>query len=193
MAIKNKDGTTYSFTKPAPEMEQQVFWDKTEKIVFHNKFGEKHHGHDIQQIEPEPIPVKEIKVVDFKEVAKQYEDEIKIVKAIEESKPKPISEEIVEVLCLPCIKYTENVDKLYEESYANIEYGKTFTFRARLIELEDLHIKFFTEIDVQLPEESVIFPKMRNRRWWKIKGVKEVKGFNVYIGMISDYHPSFGD
>lgn len=192
MAIKNKDGSTYSFSKPAPQMEQQTFWDKKEKITFHNKFGEKHHQEDIKIKEPELIH-REIKVVDFKEVTKQHEDEIKIVKAIEESKPKPISEDILDVWCLPCLEYTENVDPLYNESYSNIKYGEKFTFQARLLELEDLYVKFITEIHVKLPEESVIYPKMKNRRWWRIRGVKEVKGYNIYLGMISDYQPAFVD
>lgn len=192
MAIKNKDGSTYSFSKPAPQMEQQTFWDKAEKIVFHNKFGEKFHKEDIKPKEPEPVH-KEIKIVDFKEVAKQHDDEIKIVQAIEESKPKPISEDIVDVWCLPCLEYTESVDPLYNESYSKINYGDKFTFQARLLELEDLHVKFVTEGHVKLPGESVIYPKMKNRRWWRIRGVKEIKGYNVYLGIISDYQPSFVD
>jgi hypothetical protein len=143
--------------------------------------------------EPEPAPVREVKIVDFKEVTKQHEDEIKIVKAIEESKPKPISEDIVTAWCLPCLEYTENVDPLYNESYSKINYGDKFTFQTRLLELEDLHIKFVTEGHVKLPVESVIYPQMKNRRWWRIRGVKEVKGFNVYIGIISDYQPTFKD
>lgn len=190
MAIKNKDGSTYSFSKTPQVMEQQTFWDKTEKIVFHNKFGEKFHREDIQPIVPVP-PVREVKVVDFKEVAKQVEDEIKIVQAIEESKHKPIHEDIVEVWCLPCLDYKENVDPLYGESYANAKYGEKFTFRARMLEIEDLHVQFVTEISVKLQLESVIYPKMKNRRWWRIKGVKEVKGYNIYLGMISDYQPAF--
>lgn len=191
MAIKNKDGSTYSFSKPPQVMEQQTFWDKTEKIIFHNKFGEKVYREDLQvPILPEP-PAREVKVVDFKEVAKQVEDEIKIVQAIEESKHKPVHEDIVEVWCLPCLDYKENVDPLYGESYANAKYGEKFTFRARMLEIEDLHVQFVTEIGVKLQLESVIYPKMKNRRWWRIKGVKEVKGYNIYLGMISDYQPAF--
>jgi hypothetical protein len=193
MAIKNKDGSTYSLSKPAPVMEQQSFWDKTEKIIFHNKFGEKFFRANMKVPEPTPISPKEIKIIDFKDIAKQHNDEVKIVQAIEESKkPKPISEDIVEVWCLPCLEYTENIDPLYDESYANVKYGEKFTFRAKLLELEDLHIEFVTEVDVKLQPESVIFPKMKNRRWWKIKDSKEVQGYNVYLAMISDYQPNFG-
>lgn len=191
MAIKNKDGSTYGFTKSVPQMEQQSFWDKTEKITFHNKFGEKYHGEDTEVQEPEPVSVREVKIVDFKEVTKQHEDEIKIVKAIEESKPKSISEDIINAWCLPCLEYTENVDPLYNESYSNIKYGEQFTFQTKLLELEDLHIKFVTEGHVKLPTESVIYPQMKNRRWWRVRGVKEVKGLNVYLGIISDHQPAF--
>jgi len=193
MAIKNKDGSTYSFSKPPQAMEQQTFWDKTEKIIFHNKFGEKVFREDIQPPLVAEPPQREVKIVDFKEVAKQVEDEIKIVQALEESKSKPLHEDIVEVWCLPCLEYAENVDELYGESYANVKYGEKFTFRARLLRIEDLHVEFVTETSVKLQPESVIYPKMKNRRWWKIKDMKEVKGYHVYLGMISDFQPAFVD
>jgi hypothetical protein len=190
MAIKNRDGSIYGFSKPAPEMEQQSFWDGTEKIVFHNKFGQKHFRQELKLPEPES-PKREIKPVDFAKAEKQRENEIEIVKAIEESKFKPIYEDIVEVWCLPCLEYSENTDPLYDESYSKIKYGDKFKFKAKLIELEDLYIQFVVEKTVELQAESVVYPIMKNRRWWKIKNVKEVKGFYVYLGMISDYQPSF--
>lgn len=116
MAIKNRDGSTYSFSKPPPAMEEQAFWDKTEKIIFHNKFGEKHFRDDIKLPEPTP-PQREVKAVDFEAAEKRWEEEIQIVKAIEESKPKLVHEDIINVWCLPCLEYTENVDPLYDESY----------------------------------------------------------------------------
>ena len=190
MAIKNRDGSTYTFSKPAPEMEQQSFWDKSEKIIFHNKFGEKHFREELKLPEP-TLPQREVKIVNFKEAEKQREEQIQIVKAIEESKHKPVHADIVEVWCLPCLEYKETVDPLYGEGYNTIKYGDKFKFSARMLEIEDLNVKFVTEKSVELPEESVVYPIMKNRRWWRIKGVKEVKGFYIYLGMISDYQPAF--
>lgn len=190
MAIKNRDGSTYSFSKPPPAMEEQAFWDKTEKIIFHNKFGEKHFRDDIKLPEPTP-PQREVKAVDFEAAEKRWEEEIQIVKAIEESKPKLVHEDIINVWCLPCLEYTENVDPLYDESYAKVKYGEKFQFQCRVMEIQDLSIQFVTEKSVEMGKESVIYPIMKNRRWWRIKDSKEVKGFKVWLAMISDYQPLF--
>ena len=190
MAIKNRDGSTYGFSKPPPAMEEQAFWDKTEKIVFHNKFGEKYFRDEIKL--PEPVlPQREVKAVDFEAAEKRREEEIKIVKAIEESKPKSVHEDIVNVWCLPCLEYTENVDPLYDESSATVKYGEKFQFQCRVLEIQDLSIQFVTEKNVEMGRESVIYPIMKNRRWWRIKDSKEVKGFKVWLAMISDYQPLF--
>lgn len=192
MAIKNKDGSNYGFSKPVPEMEQQTFWDNKEKVVMHNKFGEKTLRENFE-VQGPPIIQKEIKIPDFTKIEKEETPEIKIVQAIEESKPKPLSSEVFEVWCLPCLNYTEEDDPLYGEKTARVNYGNKFVFRARILELEDLHIKFVTNPEDKIPVESVIYPKMRNRRWWRVKAEREIKGFNVYLGQISDYHPSFAD
>lgn len=48
MAIKNRDGTTYFFSKPNPLMNEQNLWN--EKIILNNKFGKK-----IVESEPEIV------------------------------------------------------------------------------------------------------------------------------------------
>jgi hypothetical protein len=185
MAIKNKDGSPYRFTKPVPEMAQQSFWNKKESITVHNKYGERYLR---ERNDADEIDLSKIK----REVELPEVEEIKIVQAIEEPKPKQLSEEIVEIWCLPCVGHIENVDPLYDESYDKINYGGTFIFKSRLLSLEDLSIQFITEMNVNLPNESVVYPKTASRRWWRIKGMKEVEGFKIYVGVISDYQPSFG-
>jgi len=188
MAIKNKDGSTYSFTKPVPQMTQQSFWNKKEKIIFHNKYGQRYLREKTANDEIDLDKIKrEIKIPEFVE-----KDEIKIIQAIEESKSKPLSEEVVEIWCLPCIEHIENIDPLYDENYDKINYGEAFVFKSRLLSLEDLSIQFVTEESINIPNESVIYPKTASRRWWRIKGMKIVEGFNIYVGAISDYQPSFG-
>lgn len=180
MAIKNKDGSTYTFTKPPLEMEEQAFWDKKEKIIVHNKFGQRYlRGEIIKEMR---LPEKEM-----------ISEKIQIIQAIEEAKPKPVSEGVVEIWCLPCLEYSEDKDPLYEEEYTTVKYGDTFIFRSRILTIEDLYIQFVTEKDIKIAGNSVIYPKMKNRRWWRIKGVKEIQGFNVYVAEISDYQPSFVD
>jgi hypothetical protein len=187
MAIKNKDGSTYSFTKPAPQMIEQVFWNKQERVSLHNKFGQRFIKENVQE---EPV---EAKIPEYEEMTPPVKEEIKIIKHMDNSdeKPKTLSADIVDVWCLPCLERVENVDPLYGESYEKVNYGEKFTFKARLFSLEDLQIEFITEGNVILPYESVVYPKVPNRRWWQIKGYKEVKGYRIYIGVISDYQPSF--
>lgn len=185
MAIKNKDGSNYVFTKPAPQMSEQVFWNKKEHVTLHNKFGQRYVKENtepevetiIPQAPQEELPEEDIKIITHKE---DYEE-----------KPKALSDDIVEVWCLPCLEHSENVDPLYGESYSKVNYGDKFIFKARIISLEDLQIQFVTEMSVTLPYESVIYPKMASRRWWQIKGYKEINGFRIYLGMISDYQPNF--
>lgn len=196
--LRNKDGSNFKmFTKSVPEMEQQSFWNKKERIIVHNKFGERYFREEVKQEwikeEEEQHIEREAKLPDFKEIEKQREDTIKIVQAIEESKSKHINEDVVNVWCLPCLDYSENTDLLYDESYAKTKYGETFIFKARIAFLEDLYIQFVTELDVVLLNHSVIYPKIKSKRWWRIKDRKESKGFNVYLGEISDYQPSFDD
>lgn len=188
MAIKNKDGSTYRFTKPAPQMVEQVFWNKKEHVALHNKFGQRYFRENVN--EPEPMNAE---IPDYEDMSPADTEEIKIIKHIDDpnERPKTLSEEIVEVWCLPCLERTESVDPLYGESYEKVNYGDKFIFRARLLSLEDLQIQFITEMSVTLPYESVIYPKVASRRWWQIKGYKEVEGYRVYLGVISDYQPTF--
>ncbi len=192
MAIKNADGSTYSFSQPPTTMEEQSFWDKKERVVLHNKFGEKHFREELEEVEQQQPVVREVKVANLAEVQKQKEDQIKIVQALEDSKPaRPISADIVDVWCLPCLNYSENVDPLYDESYARITYGDKFVFQSKLLVLEDLYLQFATTLSTKIPAESVIFPQTKSRRWWRVKGMEEVKGFNVYVAVVSDYQPKF--
>lgn len=184
MAIKNKDGSTYGFTKPPPQMAEQVFWDK-EKIVMHNKFGMRYLRERKEEDEIDLSRLrKEIKIPEMK-------SGIKIVEKIQEYKPKQLAEDVIEAWCLPCAKIIENHDPLYDERYDKIEYGETFIFKTRLLALEDLSIKFITDIKIDIPDESVVYPITASRRWWRIKGHKDVEDTRIYLGTISDYQPNF--
>ena len=184
MPIKNKDGSIFSFNKPNPVMLQQDFWSKTESVIIHNKFGQRH----IVESNEKFREVKLNEKAKVREIEKQ--DDIKIIQSFVEEKPKHISESVIEVWCLPCLGYNENEDELYGESYSTLKYGDKFIFRARLLEVEDLHIQLVT--DQKINEYSVVYPKTNGKRWWKVQETKESKGFYFMNCIISDYQPSFG-
>ena len=72
-----------------------------------------------------------------------------------------------------------------------IKYGEKFKFDAVLLGISDFQISFWT--NVKLSNESVIYPKNSDKRWWKISGSEPKFNGNIYYGKISDLTPNFED
>jgi hypothetical protein len=176
MAIKNKDGSIFKLAGPPPVMENQTFWN--EKVRIHNQFGQKY----VQEaVKPENN--------DLPEKIEEPSEEIKIVDSIKEETPKYVNESIINVWCLPCTGSREVVDNLYGSRYGRPEYGEKFVFKAKLLEVEDLFIQMLAK--EKIPEQSVIYPQLQMKRWWRVSAVIETNGFYVVTATISDYQPSF--
>jgi hypothetical protein len=179
MTIKNKDGSTYQHYMATPKlMEMQNIWN--EKVFLHNKFGIRHIEPNNEEYlderevfeMPKPEPVKE-------EVVEPVKEEIKVVETIKQPKPKYVNESIVDVLCLPCVGIKEGVP----------EYGNQLTFKAKLLRTEDLFVQILCKENV--PPQSIIYPQINMKRWWRVTGAVEKSGFYIVSGMITDYQPSF--
>jgi hypothetical protein len=171
MAIKNKDGSIYCYSKPNPVMNSQSLWPKSEEIKFHNKFGQRTYS------QPEPEKIK----VEIKEAGI-------VIEKSKESTEKDV--DVFDVWCLPATVITK-VDPLYGSNYNRIKYGDKFTFEAKVYETTDLYLKLITKQEV--PENSVIFPLNTDRRWWRIKSNESYGDSNFWIvtSQISDYQPNF--
>ena len=177
MAIKNKDGSVYCFSKPNPLMNSQALWPKDEKVIFHNKFGQRYYGNKLE------VQIEE-------EVEREVEEEVKIVeKVIEKGHSTDRDEYVFDVWCLPA-KVVTKVDPLYGSNYSRIKYSEKYKLEAKLFESNDLHLQLITKQEI--PVNSVIFPLNKDRRWWRVTNNQNYeKGFWLVTGQISDYQPSF--
>jgi len=177
MAIKNRDGSIYCFSKPNPLMNSQSIWPKNENVILHNKIGQRFYGQG-----------KEINVVEEKKVEKMKEVVI-VTKA--ETSEKHVERDVIDVWCLPAEIITK-IDPLYGSNYNRIKYGEKFSFEAKIYETEDLYLQLITK--QKLPENSVIFPRNKDRRWWRVSGTEKYEGdFWIVTSQISDYQPNFVD
>lgn len=170
MAIKNADGTPYSsYSTPNPLMSSQVIWPKDEEIIFKNKCGQRYYSDNLDR--PVTVEAKEVKVL------QKPIEEIKIVPTIRFQ--ESTNGGVVEVWCLPCVGM--NGPKSI--------FGDKFKFRAKIINQEDLFIKIVAE--QRIANNSILFPQNTTKRWWKVRDSKEIKGFYVMFGEITDFEPSF--
>lgn len=203
MAIKDKDGNVFKLSGPNPVMKTQELWD-LKNIIYHNmKFGEiiaegerepeinvvLHKLSDqpttqevLARAEPQPIPVEEEPVsVAVMEPVKP---------SVTQKTAQLLQKNKVIFYCLPVLiqKYS---DDLYGGEYTKDIYGDKFAFPAIVIEETDLVIQFWA--DTKLPERSVVYPKMRTKRWWRIQESSEKSGGHLYSAVASDVNPDFGD
>jgi len=189
MAIKNKDGSIYELRKPNPLMKHQELW---KDFQLHNFNFKKETVEDTTEVQPHE---SDFKVKDF-------------VTELEESKPEPIVEKPVVVLpdlqqekeqekkpifhCLPAVIHRHR-DVLYGETYSTVKYDTPFSFEAYVIEQSDLILQFWTSglVADKINEGSVIYPKIMEKRWWKVTAKTEKSGGWLYQAIPSEFQPKF--
>lgn len=164
MAIKNRDGTVYQVQRPNPIMMTQSLWSKDETAIMHNKFGKK-----VRLSKPQEV--------------------IKEEKKVAEKKVKEPEPDYTDIWCLPAF-YEVKEDPLYGTSHSVIKYGAKFQFKGIVLNSEDLFITLIYKDEI--PDGSVLFPRNKDRRWWRVaKSEKLGDGNYVITGLPSDYQPSF--
>jgi hypothetical protein len=184
MAIKNKDGTVFKISGPNPLMDEQTLWDGFTKHNFEwSEEIDKENKNKVFEIKQnkEDVLFEEKKIV--------IEEPKIIEKKVEVKEQKNISDhKTIQCFCLPA-KTIEKKDELYEETYQRVEYLDKFIFDAVVIEKADIYIKFWTM--EKITKNSIVYPKNKDKRWWKVSDQKEAPMGFIYIAMISDYTPSF--
>jgi hypothetical protein len=179
MTIKNTDGSIFHLQKPNPIMMTQEQWEP-EKLIFYNKFGKMvEEDHSIKKIEVK----KEIQLP-----KPQKPDEPKIIEKIEVPKAEEIENKI-QVWCLPGF-YKEVTDPLYGEKYTKVTYGKKFMFEAILEDHNDLFIKMWINTK-SVTVGSVIYPRISEKRWWRVQSIDQHKDMFLLTADSSDYYPDF--
>lgn len=154
----------FGLSKPNPIMILQSLWSRDEVVILHNKFGKK------VLIDNEIVP--------------------DVIKKMEHVQIPQKTQEEVDIWCQPA-HYENKEDPLYGDTHAILKYGNKFIFKGVIVESEDLYI-VISCTDENVTEGSVIFPKNKDRRWWRInKKAKTSDGIYMIQGLVSDYQPSF--
>ena len=196
MVLRNKDGTIYKLKSPNQLMKNQSIWTE---YTLHNMqclsatykhqqlFGKINSNLKIQET-PKNF-IEELESTKESIVEKKSVEIIKnenITTNYSVSRDENIQKTFM--FCLPALIIKKR-DSLYDEEYNSIEYKNPFSFESVVISEQDLYYKFWS--NVQLENESIIYPKSNTKRWWKIHG-KEIKGNGfIYNCIPSSYQPHF--
>lgn len=204
MVIKNKDGSEYKLRGPNPIMKNQNLWDN---FQIHNMnfdevidyFKKNHNKATILNLNQNEIVIedkaKNIEELNFNQNNEIIENNQKIETVTQPEKELPDKENNVEVdkitiHCLPA-NITIKHDNLYGDVKKSIKYGDKFTFDAVLLEIEDFQLAFWTNL--KLTNESIIYPKNSDKRWWKTTtSESKFNGF-IYYCKPSNVTPNFED
>jgi hypothetical protein len=197
MALKNKDGSTYTLAKPNPIMKHQSLW-ANEKYLLHNMkwkvevFVDENDSNAIEENQVESSFIEELKQTkpELEKITENIFEQKTVVQTDtkkEEEKKSEINK--IFVHCLPAtIKI--KTDDLYGDSYQTIQYGSPTSFEAVMLKQDDLSCEIWTDTDT-IAIGSVIFPKINTKRWWRIKNKeKKANGWILY-SITSDFQPSF--
>lgn len=199
MVIKNKDGSVYKLKSPNTLMKDQRFWTDYKS---HNMKWKS------TTIEGE-IEVDRLQT-DFV-MKDSFVDELASTAPVREEPPLPPPETPVTpsppvkiskvdnplagiprcfIYCLPASTLKKR-DSLYDDEYVSIKYGDPFSLEGVITEEHDLCVNFWTTVDI--PNNSVIFPKNNQKRWWKIVGSELIHGGKLYVCAPSTYQPHFNE
>lgn len=195
MAIKNKDGSTYRISGPNPLMNKQDFWKDfiTHNFDWVSEIAKDETHKILKNYEFDKIKKNE----NIEDKTETIEDKTEIESKIEIKEQEPKIEEIknnikkynsILSFCLPA-KNTEKKDNVYDESYTKTDYMDKFLVDIVILEQEDFFIKIWC--DKLLTKKSIIYPKNKDKRWWKISEVESAPVGYYYLANISDYTPSF--
>ena len=187
MTLKNKDGTVYRIDGPNPFMKKQELWSD---CIKHNLEWKDEIVFDFLK-QKLNMPVQESAESFLEEIEQKSQEKQEITPVVENSTiPKKEKREFdsIESFCLP-VDIIENKDDLYGEVKQKVIYGEVFTIEIVVLEQADLTFRFWTTHKIN--KGSILYPKNKDKRWWKISEVSDApKGF-MYLGLPSPFTPSF--
>lgn len=188
MAIKNKDGTVYRIEGPNPFMNNQELW---KDCVKHNLEWKDEIVFDFLK-QKLNLPVQESAESFLEEIEEKPQEKPKQEPVPIAPRPVPRKEkrefDTIESFCLP-VDIIENKDDLYGEIKQKVIYGEVFTIEIVVLEQADLTFRFWTTHKIN--KGSIIYPKNKDKRWWKVAEITDApKGF-MYLGLPSSFTPSF--
>lgn len=214
MVIKNKNGSEYKLRGPNPIMIQQDLWENFQlhNMQFHEECRENttniiksikkiNLGQSVTiQDKQEPIISQPIQTPSPTPQPTSFKYEILKTEATPEPetekvyRPKSISDKLKsynkDILnCLPA-KSKTITDMLYEEKTVKVTYGNQFLFEAIIIEETDFELLFWSHLE-NIQKYSIVYPRNKNKRWWKVESVSNAPEGYFLKCRPSDIQPSF--
>ena len=217
MPITRKDGTDYRLRSPNPLSLTQNSWvSDVEKINFKWKpqvvtneeeqtpapmqsdMKVKDEYKDLSSIDT-PVAITE----DPEQIAKEpVVQPDPVVKTDSESKPSVRQHlaNTVHMHCLP-VETISMEDSFYGDQFDRSSYGQKFTFESVMVEMGDLAMVFWTDIE-RVTEGSVVYPfrkqvapgryqPLQQYRWWKVTEIEEKSPGFLVRAIASDLQPDF--
>lgn len=186
--IKHKNGEEYQLRKPNPLMKEQDIW---EEYILHNfnwneekrkeiKNKKREKTNEKAETKKETTKINLEKSVKEKSIEK---DKNKDKDPKDSTNPKE-DNEYFDALCLIAENIAEK-DEIYNEVKRRTKYTKKEIIKIKIIENNDLFLYFYTPENIEI--NSIVFPKNKEKRWWKIKKAKD----KIYECIPSDVTPSF--
>lgn len=186
--IKNKNGTVYRIEGPNPFMNNQELW---KDCIKHNFEWKDEIVFDFLK-QKLNLPIQQ-SAESFLEEMEQHPEKMPQElppPVVKKSPPKKEKKEFdsIQSFCLPA-NTVENKDDLYGEIKQKVTYGEVFTIEIVVLSQTDLMFRFWTTHEIN--KRSILYPKNKDKRWWKISEVSDApKGF-IYTGLPSSFTPSF--
>lgn len=72
-----------------------------------------------------------------------------------------------------------------------VQYYDKIQLEGLIIEQSDIYIRFVTNKD--LATGSIVYPKNKDKRWWRTIDSVEKDDHYLVDALLSDYQPDFGD
>lgn len=198
MPIRKKDGSLYTLKGPNPLMQNQIKWknfklhnmrsqnsakliEKNEPVFSDISFGPPSEEQDeIELVMDTPdLSMPET------ETLNEFEEEM----PQKEKSKIPNNAEKIRAHVLPA-KRNVFEDDFFDESYTRITYDQPKVFEAIVVQSSDILFFFWTH-EKFFEEESIIYPKTKDKRWWKVQSIEEISDGYVYKCIPSDQCPSF--
>lgn len=182
--IKNKDGNQYRISRPNPLMKNQELW---EIYTTHNFVWESIIIKSEKSKNQESDIMPEEKKIELEQKNIKIEPEEVSIPVIPKTKEKFKELEEAHLLVAENII---NKDELYNEDIkVATKYRQQKTILIKIEFYNDLNLVF--ESKEEITKNSVIFPKNKNKRWWKILKINKKEKIFTYNCIPSDFTPSF--
>jgi hypothetical protein len=131
---------------------------------------------------------KKLEKIQEKQVKPELEKEPEPEKEPEKQESPEVKKTIIH--CLPA-SVSVKQDNLYGDVKKIIKYGEKFTFESVILDMSDFEFVFWTNIEI--PKESIIYPKNSDKRWWKISTFENKFNGFIFNANISNITPNFED